>query len=116
MRSGEIVLLAFPEATLVPGKRRPVVLLTTLPGHHGDWLLCGISSKLSEAVGNWDEVLSPADPDFPATGLKVASVVRLNWLGTASAAIIASAPYIGRLTDERVKRLRQRLSDYLRVP
>ena len=116
MNAGDIVLLPLPDASLAPGKLRPVALLTTLPGRHGDWLLCGISSKLTEAVGHWDEVLSPADPDFAATGLRVASIVRLNWLATASAGVIASAPYVGQLADERVRRLRQRLSDHLRVP
>jgi mRNA interferase MazF len=90
-----------------------VLLLGALPGRHADWLCCGISSRLAEATPGWDEVIAPGDPEFGASGLKAGSVIRLNWLGTVSAAVAGSTPYLGRIAKARLTRLRRRLADYL---
>lgn len=113
MNAGDIILLPMPDSTLGPGKLRPVLLLTVLPGRHGDWLLCGVSSQLSEAVADWDELIQPPDPDFGSSGLKVASVVRLNWLATVSPTTAASAHYLGSVHPQRIHRLRRHLADHL---
>ena len=114
MTPGEIVLLRLPQPDLLPGKLRPVLVLSELPGPFGDVLVCGISSRLHQAVPQWDEQLTPADPDFTTSGLKVASVIRLNWLAAVSPSVRVGT--LGTLAPERLSRLRQRLSDQLALP
>ena len=50
MRAGEIVLLRLPQPDLSPGKLRPVLVLSELPGPFGDVLVCGISSQLYQEI------------------------------------------------------------------
>lgn len=114
MRPGEIVLLRMPQLDLSPGKLRPALVIADLPGPFGDVLVCGISSQLRQEIPQWDERLSPGDPDFGNSGLKVASVIRLNWLAAVSPT--ASAGVLGTVAQERVARLRQRLSTHLGLP
>ena len=111
MRPGEIVLLRMPQLDLSPGKLRPALVIADLPGPFGDVLVCGISSQLRQEIPQWDERLSPADPDFGNSGLKVASVIRLNWLATVSPS--TSAGVLGSIALDRLARLRQRLSAHL---
>jgi mRNA interferase MazF len=113
MTPGEIVLLRLPQPDLLPGKLRPVLVLSELPGPFGDVLVCGISSQLHQEVPQWDEQLTP-DPDFTTSGLKVASVIRLNWLAAVSPS--AGVGTLGTIGPERLSRLRQRLSDQLALP
>lgn len=114
MTPGEIVLLRLPQPDLLPGKLRPVLVVSELPGPFGDVLVCGISSQLHQAVPQWDERLTPADPNFTTSGLKVASVIRLNWLAAVNPSV--SVGTLGTITPDRLSRLRQRLSDQLALP
>ena len=84
MRAGDIVLLRLPQPDLSPGKLRPVLVLMEMPGPFRDHLVCGISSQLHQETPDWDERLTPAATDFIACGLKVPSVIRLNWLATVN--------------------------------
>ena len=60
-------------------KPRPVLLLRQMPGY-GDFLVCGISTKVGQAIPGFDEVLMPdADNQLQAT-----SVVRLSTLVSLS--------------------------------
>lgn len=111
MRPGEVVLLRLPQPDLAPGKLRPVLVLTELPGSFGDVLVCGISSQVRQAIPDWDETITPVDNDFAASGLKVASVVRLNWLASASTS--AKIGSLGSVGHERLVRLRRRLAKHL---
>lgn len=61
-------------------KPRPVLLLRELPGF-GDYLACGISTQLHQAIEGFDLVLSPGSPEFAACGLHAESLVRLGFLG-----------------------------------
>jgi len=114
MRAGEIVLLRLPQPDLSPGKLRPVLVLSELPGPFGDVLVCGISSQLYQEIPQWDERLTPADADFVSSGLKVASVIRLSWLAAVNPS--ASAGTLGSIAPERLTRLRQRLTAHLVLP
>ena len=114
MRPGDIVLLRLPQPDLSPGKARPVLVLLELPGPFGDYLVCGISSQLHQQIPDWDERLMPAEPDFITSGLKVASVIRLNWLAAVNSD--ASAGWLGSVAKERLVRLRQRLAARLGSP
>ena len=114
MRPGDIVLLRLPQPDLLPGKLRPVLVLAELPDPFGDYLVCGISSQLHQEVPQWDERLTPTDADFPTSGLKVASVIRLNWLAAVNPS--ASVGTLGAIAPERLARLRQRLATHLGCP
>ena len=65
MQPGQIVLFRFPHADLEEGKLRPALLLGKLPGEHGDWLICMISTQLSHVVSNFDEIVRPEDRTLP---------------------------------------------------
>ena len=60
-------------------KNRPALLLRELPPF-GDFLACGISTRIHHAVPDFDEVISHGDPDFAASGLLGDSVIRLKFL------------------------------------
>ena len=92
MRPGEIVLLRLPQANLASGKLRPVLVLSDLPGPFGDYLVCGISSQLHHEMPDWDERLTASDDDFAASGLKVPSVIRLNWLAAINPSASVGTP------------------------
>lgn len=111
MRPGEIVLLRLPQPDLSPGKLRPVLVLAELPGPFEDCLVCGISSQLRQEMLDWDERLTPADADFATSGLKVPSVIRLNWLASVNPR--TSVGILGSVAPDRLTRLRQRLAAYL---
>ena len=111
MRPGEIVLLRLPQADLSSGKLRPVLVLSDLPGPFGDYLVCGISSRLHQEMPDWDERLTAPDDDFAASGLKVPSVIRLNWLAAVNPS--ASVGTLGSIASERLARLRRRLAAHL---
>lgn len=114
MRPGEIILLRLPQPDLSSGKLRPVLVLSDLPGPFGDCLVCGISSQLHQEVPHWDERLMPVDADFVASGLKVPSVIRLNWLAAVNPT--ASVGTLGSVAPGRLARLRQRLAAHLSSP
>lgn len=111
MRPGEIVLLRLPPADLSAGKLRPVLVLSNLPGPFGDLLVCGISSQLHQEIPDWDERLTAVDADFTSSGLKVPSVIRLNWLATINPS--ASSGTLGSIAADRLARLRRRLAAHL---
>jgi mRNA interferase MazF len=108
---GQVVLLRFPQADLVEGKLRPVLLLARVPGRHGDWLACMLSSQLHHATLGFDEVVLPTDEDFDDTGLKVASLVRLGRLAVVSPDALEGV--LGAVSATRVSRLRGRLARWL---
>jgi mRNA interferase MazF len=108
---GEIVLLRLPQVDMGPGKLRPVLVLSELPGRFGDILVCGISSQLHQEIPSWDERVTPTDTDFATSGLKAASVIRLNWLAAVSPR--ASVGSLGSIAPERLTRLCQRLAAHL---
>jgi mRNA interferase MazF len=114
MIPGEIVLLRLPQPDLLPGKLRLVLVLSALPGPFGDVLVCGVSSQWRQEIPQWDERLSLDEPDFATSGLKVASVIRLNWLAAVNPNV--SAGTLGFIGEDRLLRLRQRLAAQLDLP
>ena len=109
MKEGEVVLTPIPQ---VDGKikNRPVIILRALPKFN-DFLVCGVSTQLSQYVKDFDEIISPADPDFTSSGLITASVIRLGFLAVLPHKSIAGA--IGEISSNRHLRLLKTLSDYL---
>lgn len=110
-RPGQIVLAPFPYADLSGAKLRPVLLLHKAASRFDDWLVCMISSQLQQAEPDFDEVISIADADFAASGLKTSSVIRIGRLAVADGALLAGC--IGEIGDERLDNIRRRLAAWI---
>lgn len=91
-------------------KNRPALLLRELPPF-GDFLVCGISTQLHQAVQGFDEVLTRLDPDFAASGVVAPSVIRLGFLAVLPRHRILGS--IGAIGQERHARLLEALSSHL---
>jgi len=111
MKSGEIALLRFPHADLETGKLRPVLLIAQVPGAYPDWLVAMVSSRLEQAIPGFDEVISEGDSDFPASGLKQASVIRTGRLAVVDTRLLMGE--IGEISGERLNRVRRRIADWI---
>lgn len=109
-RGGQIALTPFPYTDLSGAKLRPVLMLRQA-SRFDDWLVCMVSSKMDQAETGFDEVLTPADADFAASGLKVPSVLRLSRLAVLDASLLVGS--IGSIGEERLARVRRRLAKWI---
>jgi mRNA interferase MazF len=109
MKEGDVVLAPLPQAD-GQVKNRPVILLQNM-SPFGDWLVCGVSTQLSQEVAGFDEVIATSDVDFEQSGLSAVSLIRLGFLTVLPRRRIAGV--IGAISPERYERLIKRLSQYL---
>ena len=109
MKAGDVVLVPLPQADGV-SKPRPALVLRAFPPF-GDLLVCGISSKLHQEVKGFDEIISPGDEDFMASGLKGRSLIRLGFL--AQYAPFQTRGAIGEISPARFQRLSSQLASFL---
>ena len=108
---GQIVLFRFPQADLSEGKLRPALLLSEVPGPHGDWLICMISSQVHQRVDGFDELIEEDDEDFLRSGLKMTSVIRIGRLAIVEGEMLEGR--IGTISTERMQRIRKRLATWI---
>jgi mRNA interferase MazF len=87
-----------------------VLILRQLPGY-GDFLVCGISTQLWQAIPDFDELVSKSDDDFSKSGLKESSVIRLGFLAILPNERVLGS--IGKISHVRHNRLLRTLSAYL---
>ena len=109
MRPGDVLLTSLPQADGF-AKDRPVLCLCSVPPFQ-DFLVCGITTQLTNRVENLDEVIASHDDDFTASGLKMASLVR-----TAFLALLPQSRFKGRIgsvSQERHRRLLKSLASFL---
>jgi mRNA interferase MazF len=109
MKEGDVILTPLPQANGAT-KNRPALLLRELPPF-GDYLACGISTQLHQAVPEFDEVISKADADFTRSGLLASSVIRLGFLAVLPNQRIVGV--IGQVAPDRHGRLLRTLSRHL---
>ena len=57
MKLGDIVLVRFPQADLKEGKLRPALVIAIAPSRHPDLLLALISSRIYQAIPEFDDIL-----------------------------------------------------------
>lgn len=88
MMRGKLVLLPFPFDDLSAAKVRPVLCLTDEIGAHEHVVVAFVSSQVPTQPEPSDLVLDATDADFAATGLRVASVIKLHRLLTVSKGIM----------------------------
>jgi mRNA interferase MazF len=111
IKEGQIVLFRFPYADRKELKLRPALIIRNLPGAYEDWLICMISSQLSQEISSFDEIISEADNDFIGSGLKFSSLIRVGRLAVVNKAILIGT--IGEISTDRLTRIKNRLSDWL---
>jgi mRNA interferase MazF len=109
MKEGDIVLTPIPQADGLI-KNRPAIVLREMP-LFDDVLVCGISTQLHHRVEGFDEMISPDDEDFSASGLLAESLIRLGFLAVLPRKFIVGS--IGSIAPERHRRLLIALSAYL---
>ena len=110
-QAGQVVVFRFPQTDLEEGKLRPALLLEKLPDEYDDWLICMISSQTRHYISEFDEMVQGSDSDFAESGLKVASIIRVGRLAVVSGEILLGAT--GQISNERLIRIKKRLSDWL---
>ena len=70
-----------------------------------------ISSQMGQEISGFDETISPDDPDFQDSGLKLPSLVRVSRLAVVNADVLVGS--IGRLSNVRLTKIRRSLSEWL---
>ena len=103
---GDVVVVPFPFSNLREAKRRPALIVNTLPGD--DLILCQITSR---TVTDSDAV-PIEDRDFAAGSLKQPSNIRPNRLFTADRAIVLYR--VGCVRDVKLEEVVVRLIAILR--
>ncbi len=109
MNEGDIVLTPLPQTDGLV-KLRPAILLRQMPGF-GDWLVCGVSSQLHQAVPGFDDLILQEHGDYTTSGLKVPSLIRLGFLAVLPTGRVTGV--IGSISAERQLRLLHRLARFL---
>jgi len=112
IQEGRIALFRFPQTDQATGKLRPALVLRKLPGPYDDWLICMISSQLSQAVPDIDEVIKKEDADFQATGLKTDSVIRTARLAVVESGVLLGA--VGEISSDRLSRIKIKLANWIK--
>lgn len=110
-QAGQIAITPFPHTDLSAPKLRPVLLLRRASARFDDWLVCMVSSQLHQADEELDEVLALSDADFPTTGLKAPSVLRLSRLAVLDGKHLLGS--IGQIDARRLHTIRQRLAAWI---
>src|SRR5207244_13423288 len=101
MKEGDVILTPIPQAD-GRVKNRPAIFLREMP-LYGDLLVCGISTQLHHYVSGFDEIITPADIDFGASGVLSASLIRLGFLAVLHRSYIAGS--MGSVASVRHSRL-----------
>lgn len=105
--SHKIVLAPFPFDDLSAEKLRPALRLSRIIGVHQQVVLAYITSKTPAQLLSSDLVLNQTDSNFPQTGLKTTSTLRLHLLYTIDNGLIARE--LGQLPDRLVPEVESRL-------
>lgn len=101
MKPGDVVLARLQQSD-GKLKTRPALVLANMPPY-GDHLLAGVSSQLRHEVKGLDKIISPTDQDYPASGLKVASLIRMGMIATLPSNAILGR--VGSISSLRLTRL-----------
>ena len=88
IQEGQVVLFEFRQTDQRAGKLRPALVLRRAPGPYDDWLICMISSQLSQEVPGFDDSIMEEDHDFERSGLKKASLIRVSRLAVVDKRVL----------------------------
>ena len=107
MKRGAVVLTPFPFTDLSGTKVRPAVVVSPADRPGEDVILAFISSVKPLTLLPTDLLIEASHPDFPSTGLKVASIVKCDKLATVQRRIILGE--LGTLSPALLVELNTRL-------
>lgn len=88
MSKNKVVLVPFPFDDFTDVKVRPALCLSNAIGKYEHIIIAFISSKMPDELLDTDVVIKKEDADFAATGLLVASVIRVHKLVTIPKSLI----------------------------
>ena len=114
MRQGDILIINFPFSDRTAGKPRPALVISN-DRHNArdtDRLFVLISSN-TRVRSEEDLVIEPGDPDFAASGLKVASVFRCSKLVNLESTKLR-AKRLGRIGQAWIGRVADTISAVVR--
>ena len=114
MSKGKVVLVPFPFDDLSASKVRPAVCLTHPIGAHRHVVVAFITSQRPNDILDSDVVLDPRHGDFAATGLQVASVLRLHRLVTLTTRLISRE--LGELSAALQSEVARKLGRLFELP
>ncbi len=100
---GEVVVLPFPQTDLQAGKRRPSLVVATLPGD--DLILCQITSQARNDGFSIPLLIT----DFERGRLVRDSFIRPNRLFTVEQSVILYAA--GKVKDFKLKEVRAKIRE-----
>ncbi|MDB9528407.1 type II toxin-antitoxin system PemK/MazF family toxin [Oscillatoria sp. CS-180] len=104
----DVVLVPFPFTDLSHAKLRPAVVLY-IRTQTDDITLCFISSRHLDVLESDEILILGQHPDYPATGLKLASKIRVSKLLTVSESTVQRR--LGYLGDSLKMDLQSRLRE-----
>lgn len=111
MTKGKIFLVPFPYDDLSVNKLRPAACLTNPLGVRRHVILAYITSLLPTNILETDIVLDASHPDFPASGLRVSSAIRLHQLVTVSTVVVQRE--LGELSSDTQAQIAEKLCNFL---
>jgi mRNA interferase MazF len=112
IREGKIVLFRFPQTDQARGKLRPALVIRKLPGQYDDWLICMISTQVSQQILELDDLIRPEDGDFKDSGLKKLSLFRVSRLAVVEKSILLGI--LGEISGDRLIRIKSSLSNWIK--
>lgn len=111
MTKGKVVLVPFPFDDLSATKVRPAVCLTNPVGLYHHIILAFITSQIPTDLLETDIVLDTSHPDFAASGLHKASIIRLDHLMTVRKSLIERE--LGILSSDTQNQIAKKLCKLL---
>ena len=107
---GDIVLVPFPFTDLSRPKVRPAVVISTFLFNRTspDIILAAISSRIPPTLADTELIIRQDSTGFPATGLRVSSVIRTTKLITLQQTLLSAT--LGRLSSYLIDELDLRLA------
>jgi len=112
IQEGSVVLFRFPQTDQSRGKLRPALVLRKLPGQYDDWLICMVSTQLTQQIDGLDEQIREDDQDFKDSGLKTPSLFRVSRIAVVEESIFLGE--IGSISRDRLYRIKTSLSDWIK--
>jgi len=103
---GKIVLIPFPFTDLTTAKLRPALVL--MEGER-DCVVAFISSRIPAKLSSTEILIAEDHEDFPRTGLKVASIIRLDKIATISKDLLLGE--IGEIGDAVRREVNKKLRE-----
>ena len=112
MKRGTIILTPFPFTDLTQNKVRPALVVSSDFRKDSDIIIAFISSVIDSNLDTESTIiLRKDDSDFPGTGLKVSSVIRVDKLATIDRDIVLGG--LGFANTNLMRRVNDKLKAVL---